>query len=35
MYCGALTDPNWRSAMQEEHDALLVNHTWDLVLRPP
>ncbi|XP_072147931.1 uncharacterized mitochondrial protein AtMg00810-like [Setaria viridis] len=31
----ALADPYWRSAMQEEHDALLRNHTWDLVPRPP
>nr|CAB3501456.1 unnamed protein product [Digitaria exilis] len=30
----ALADPNWRAAM-EEHDALLKNHTWDLVPRPP
>jgi len=31
----ALADPNWRAAMEEEHDALLKNHTWDLVPRPP
>ena len=30
----ALADPNWRAAM-EEHAALLQNHTWDLVPRPP
>jgi hypothetical protein len=30
----ALADPNWRAAM-EEHSALLQNHTWDLVPRPP
>jgi len=34
-YRGGLTDPNWRAAMQEEYDALLMNHTWDLVPRPP
>ena len=33
-YRGGLTDPNWRAAMQE-YDALLMNHTWDLVPRPP
>ena len=33
-YRGGLADPNWRQAMQEEFDALLVNHTWDLVPRP-
>nr|CAB3464295.1 unnamed protein product [Digitaria exilis] len=34
-FCSALADPNWRAAMEEEHDALLKNHTWDLVPRPP
>jgi hypothetical protein len=27
----ALTDTNWKSAMQEEHNALLANNTWHLV----
>ena len=31
---GALADPNWRAAMEEEHAALLQNQTWDLVPRP-
>ncbi|XP_039855232.1 uncharacterized mitochondrial protein AtMg00810-like [Panicum virgatum] len=31
----ALVDPNWQEAMEAEHDALLVNKTWDLVPRPP
>jgi hypothetical protein len=30
----ALADPHWRRAM-EEYAALLANHTWDLVPRPP
>jgi hypothetical protein len=34
-YRGGLADPSWRAAMEEEHVALLQNHTWDLVRRPP
>ena len=34
-FCSALADPNWRAAMEAEHDALLANKTWDLVPRPP
>ncbi|WVZ78827.1 hypothetical protein U9M48_026477 [Paspalum notatum var. saurae] len=34
-YRGALADPNWRSAMTEEFEALQANGTWDLVPRPP
>jgi hypothetical protein len=34
MYRRGLADPVWRSAMLEEYDALLQNHTWDLVPRP-
>ena len=30
----ALTDPNWRRAMEEEFDALMANDTWTLVPRP-
>jgi hypothetical protein len=35
MYRGGLADPAWWSTMVEEYDALLKNHTWDLVPRPP
>ena len=31
----ALSDPNWRSDMQAEFDALIGNDTWSLVPRPP
>jgi hypothetical protein len=31
-YRGALADPNWRDAMQEEFTALQANHTWILFL---
>lgn len=31
----ALTDPNWLSAMQQEYEALMKNHTRDLVSLPP
>ena len=34
-YRAALTDPNWRAAMEAEHSALLANKTWDLIPRPP
>ena len=27
----ALTDPNWKKAMNNEYQALICNHTWDLV----
>ncbi|MCI03707.1 copia protein, partial [Trifolium medium] len=30
----ALSDPNWKSAMQSEFNALIRNNTWDLVPRP-
>jgi len=32
-YQSALADANWRAAMVE-HDALMKNHTWDLVPHP-
>ncbi|PKI78139.1 hypothetical protein CRG98_001467 [Punica granatum] len=31
----AQQDPRWRVAMEEEFQALITNHTWDLVLAPP
>lgn len=34
-YRAALADPHWRTAMEEEYNALLANRTWDLVPRPP
>jgi hypothetical protein len=34
-YRAALTDSNWRSAMEQEYSALIGNHTWDLLPRPP
>jgi hypothetical protein len=33
-YRGALGDPNWRDATQEEFTALQANQTWDLVPPP-
>ena len=27
----ALSDPNWKAAMQTEYDALIENNTWSLV----
>nr|CAB3503089.1 unnamed protein product [Digitaria exilis] len=30
----ALAGPLWRAAMEEEHDALMKNHTWELVPCP-
>ena len=34
-YRGALSDPNWKRAMEEEYGALLANQTCDLVPPPP
>ena len=33
-FCSALADPRWQAAMEEEHTALIQNHTWDLVPCP-
>jgi hypothetical protein len=33
-YKSALLDPHWSAAMKEEFEALLYNHTWQLVPRP-
>lgn len=30
-YTQAIKHPHWQSAMQDEYDALLRNHTWSLV----
>ena len=34
-YRSALADPNWRTAMADEFQALIDNDTWRLVRRPP
>jgi hypothetical protein len=34
-YRAALTNPNWRSAMEQEYSALIGNHPWDLLPHPP
>jgi histone deacetylase 1/2 len=34
-YRGALSDPNWKLAMEEEYGALIASQTWDLVPPPP
>jgi histone deacetylase 1/2 len=34
-YRGALSDPIWKRAMEEEYGALITNQTWDLVPPPP
>ena len=31
----ALRDLNWKAAMDDEYVALIANHTWELVPRPP
>ena len=31
----ALSEPEWRSAMEDEFDALICDQTWSLVPRPP
>ena len=33
-YNAAFTNPNWRNAMSDEHNALIKNKTWILVPRP-
>ncbi|KAJ0443134.1 putative RNA-directed DNA polymerase [Helianthus annuus] len=33
-HLAALADPNWKRAMANEYEALLENHTWELVPRP-
>jgi hypothetical protein len=34
-YHVVLADPNWRLVMEQEFSALIGNHTWDLLRRPP
>jgi hypothetical protein len=34
-YSEAIGNPLWEASMQEEHDSLLENKTWDLVPLPP
>ena len=34
-YRAALGDAQWRTAMEDEHAALMRNGTWSLVPRPP
>jgi hypothetical protein len=34
-YRRALDDPHWRHAMEDEYQALIDNHTWSLIPRPP
>jgi hypothetical protein len=34
-YNEVVGNPLWEAAMQEEHESLLENHTWDLVPLPP
>jgi hypothetical protein len=34
-YNEAIGNPLWEAVMQEEHDSLLENQTWDLVPLPP
>ncbi|XP_071704925.1 uncharacterized mitochondrial protein AtMg00820-like [Rutidosis leptorrhynchoides] len=33
-YSLAIRDPNWKSAMCDEYNALIKNHTWTLIPRP-
>jgi hypothetical protein len=33
-YREALSHPGWRKAMEEEINALELNHTWDLIPKP-
>ncbi|XP_021744845.1 uncharacterized protein LOC110710811 [Chenopodium quinoa] len=30
-----IRDPNWKNSMLDEYNALIDNHTWDFVPRPP
>ena len=34
-YIGGLGDPNWRTGMAEEFQALVDNDTWHLIPQPP